>query len=183
MKEINTREELVELFKNSGYRVGLEIGTHRGEFTEELCKTGLKIFTVDPWIGFSGQGRHQRLQEVQDGYYREAVDRLSPYSNCHIIRKTSMDALDDFQDGSLDFVYIDGDHSFRHIAQDLFEWSRKVRIGGIVSGHDYFNTAPWANNVICHVKAVVDAYREIYGITDMKLTSNDKHQSWFWIKK
>ncbi len=48
-----------------------------------------------------------------------------------------MDALEDFEDNSLDFVYIDGDHNFKHISEDIYEWTKKVRSGGIVSGHDY----------------------------------------------
>jgi len=183
MKEIKTREELPNFFKEMGYKVGIEIGTHKGEFTELFCKEGLTTYTVDPWIGFSGQGRSQKLQEIQDGYYVEAKKRLSIYPNCNIIRKTSMDAVSDFEDGSLDFVYIDGNHSFKHTAEDIYEWSKKVRRGGIVSGHDYFNTQPGANNVICHVKAIVDAYVETHGIKNLYLTSNDKFNSWIIVKE
>ena len=93
-----------------------------------------------------------------------------------------MDALGDIPDGSLDFVYIDGDHNFRHVAEDIFEWSKMVRSGGVVSGHDYWNTPPFARNTICQVKAVVDAYVKLFEI-DLQVIKGDKFPSWLWIKK
>jgi len=192
IEELKSRNDLPILFKEIGYRVGVEIGTHKGEFTKEFCKAGLKIYTIDPWMGFSGQGRTQKVQYVQDSYYEDAKKILIPFENCSIIRKTSMDALEDFKNSSLDFVYIDGDHNFRHTASDIYEWSKKVRIGGVVSGHDYFNTLPTSSNVVCHVKSVVDAYVKMFeidnfylygGIETAKHGDPDKYFSWLWIKE
>jgi hypothetical protein len=162
--------------------VGAEIGVLKGEFTEKFLQAGLKIYAIDPWMGFSGQGRDQKLQETQNGYFAEAQRRLNNYPNCKIVRKTSMDALDDIPDSSLDFVYIDGDHNFRHVAEDIFEWSKKVRMGGIVSGHDYWNTPPFAKNVICQVKAVVDAYVKLYEIKNLIILEGEKYPTWLWEK-
>ena len=53
------RDELPKFFKENGYLVGAEIGSHKGEFTEKLLREGLKVSAIDPWMGFSGQGRHQ----------------------------------------------------------------------------------------------------------------------------
>ena len=181
----SSREDLPEFFEQMGYKVGVEIGTHKGEFTEKLCKAKLKIYTIDPWMGFGGQGRTQKVQYVQDGYYEEAKKVLIPYGNCTIIRKTSMDALEDFRDGGLDFVYMDGNHDFSHIASDIYEWSKKVRVGGVVSGHDYFNTSPTSSNVICHVKSVVDAYMEMFEIENFYLcggNKTDKYYSYLYVK-
>jgi predicted O-methyltransferase YrrM len=46
-------------------------------------------------------------------------------------------AADDFLDNSLDFVYIDAGHRFDDVVQDIIKWTKKVRKGGIISGHDY----------------------------------------------
>ena len=69
--------------------------------------------------------------------YNAAVERLSPYSDCTLIRKRSFDALKDFEIGSLDFVYIDGNHMYGYAAMDLMTWVNKVKKGGIIMGHDY----------------------------------------------
>lgn len=185
-----SRDDLPGFFREMGYKVGAEIGVLKGEFTEKFCQAGLKIYAIDPWLAFKGQGRDQNRQEQQDEYYETARSRLAPYSNCTIIRKTSMDALNDFSPRSLDFVYIDGCHEFPYVAQDIYEWSKVVKKGGVISGHDYFNTHPGANNVLCHVKVVVDAYTSLYKIDNWWLfgrmkrgSGGNKYHSWMWTNR
>lgn len=188
----SSRNDLPQFFADSGCEVGAEIGIYKGEFTKKFCEVGLKMFAVDPWMGFSGQGRTQEVQYTQDSYYEHAKKILIPFENCTIIRKTSMDALTDFKDGSLDFVYIDGDHNFRHAASDIYEWTRKVRIGGVVAGHDYYQTPPFARNVVCQVKPIVDAYITLFEIESFYLCGGtdgakhgnpDQYHSWFFLRK
>jgi len=71
----SSRNDLPLFFKEMGYKIGAEIGTHRGEFTEKFCKEGLEIYAIDPWISFPGQGRTQQVQYIQDGYYEDAKKR------------------------------------------------------------------------------------------------------------
>jgi len=188
----SSRNDLPQLFVDMGYEVGAEIGVYKGEFTKKLCKAGLEMYAVDPWMGFAGQGRTQQVQSTQDGYYEDAKKALTPFEKCTIIRKTSMEALTCFKDRSLDFVYIDGDHNFRHAASDIYEWAKKVKIGGIVAGHDYFCTPPFARNVVCQVKPVVDAYVKTFeiknfylcgGIDGVKRGDPDQYHSWFFIRQ
>ena len=177
------RNELPELFKQLGFKVGAEIGVYRGEFTEKFCKAGLQMSAIDPWMGYKGAGRSETKQEMQDYNYECAKKLLSPY-NAQLIRKTSMEALKDFKDESLDFIYIDGDHRFPFIAEDIYHWYSKVKKGGIISGDDYFCTSPVANNVLCHVKPVVNAFVETYDLTDFYIIGQkDKKMSWMIIKK
>ena len=184
-----SRDELPEFFKQMGYEIGAEIGSYKGTFTEKFCKEGFKMYAIDPWMAYQGAGRTQLKQERHDFLCEHAKRILAPY-DCTIIRKTSMDALNDFKDGSLDFIYIDGNHNFRHAASDIYEWSKKVKIGGIVSGHDYFDTAFFARNIVCNVKIVLDAYIKAFNITNWyiykpkKTTNpNDKYYSWMFIKE
>ena len=110
----------------------MEVGVYKGGFTRELLDEGLTVYGVDPWRAFKGQGRTQQVQDRQDFLYGHTQRYLQDYidkGKCKLIRKTSMEALDDFEDRSLDFVYIDGDHTFGHVAQDIYQWSRKVKTG------------------------------------------------------
>jgi len=183
------RSDLPQFFVDMGYRVGAEIGVEEGYFSDELCSVGLKIFSVDPWIHHPNW-RYQRTQEAMEKIYNRAVKRLGKYPDNTIIRKFSMDAVGDFKDESLDFVYIDGNHEFRYVAEDLYEWSKKVRKGGIVSGHDYF-TPPQKD--VCAVQPILHAYIEWFDITRWYcLGSRRRHapdeirercRSWFWIKE
>ncbi len=177
------RDELPEFFCEMGYVVGAEIGVYRGEFTEKFCKAGLQIYAIDPWLPFVGQGKSEQRQDMQDYNYDQAKKILSQYKNCTMVREYSMDALKHFEPKSLDFVYIDGDHRFRYIAEDISEWYAKVKNGGVIAGHDYYATTPSANNLICQVKPVVDAFIQTYGITNFyTFGRSDRFLSWMFIK-
>src|SRR5260221_412005 len=103
-----------------------------------------------------------------------------------------MEAVEDFEDESLDFVYIDANHEFRYIAEDLCEWTKKVKKGGIVAGHDYFYTKTGSGVDHWHVAYVLNAFIAAYDISDWYLLGRknplegekrDKWRSWMFIKK
>lgn len=186
----SSRDDLPGLFIEMGYKVGAEVGVYKGSFTEKLCRAGLKMYAIDPWMAYQGAGRTQTEQNRQNFLFGHAQRTLAPYKTCEIIRSTSMDALKYFEDNSLDFVYLDGDHSFKHIAADLVEWTKKVKPGGIVSGHDYFYFGPRQKNLICHVSPVVDAYVKAFEIENLYIfgkipndpNKDNRYPSWMFVK-
>ncbi|TSC65333.1 MAG: hypothetical protein CEO21_440, partial [Microgenomates group bacterium Gr01-1014_80] len=129
------RDNLASLFAELGFKTGVEIGVETGAYSEILLKNnpGLKLYSIDPWKAYSGF-RDYTVQEELDKLYKDAKTRLAPYPNSEIIRKFSMDGVKDFADNSLDFVYIDANHSFLNITQDIIEWSKKIKVNGIISG-------------------------------------------------
>jgi hypothetical protein len=186
-----SRDDLPQFFLDMGFKVGAEIGVYKGEFSEKLAKVGLKLYAIDPWREY-GDFKHSRGQTRLDLQYEIALHLLEPYPNCTIIRKTSMEAVEDFEDGSLDFVYIDANHGFRYIAEDLWEWSKKVRKGGIVSGHDYAVSKDANDKYSYHVKFAVDGFVRAKEIMDFYVLGRketllnekrDKWRSWMWVKK
>ena len=188
-----SREDLPKFFKEMGYKVGAEIGVFKGNFTKLLCKAGLRMYGIDPWASMDDYSPGDSgFQEREDYIFNKATNNLASYHDCTIIRKTSMEALKDFEDESLDFVYIDGNHNFKHVAQDLFEWSKKVRKGGALAGHDYFYSPVFDHWCVCQVAYVVDAYTRAFRIDQWYLLGRksalpgekrDPHRSWMWIKK
>lgn len=185
------RDDLPEFFKEMGYKVGVEIGVAKGEFTEKFCQAGLKMYAVDPWLeypGYDSKGVQARL----DKEYEETKERLAPY-DCTIIRKKSVEAAQDFEDESIDFVYIDGHHAFKFVAEDIYEWSRKVKKGGCISGHDFVHSTVKTGPYVCHVKHVVRAYTAAYRINDWYVLGRknfapegeirDRWRSFLWIKE
>ena len=129
------RDDFPEFFQDMGYKAGVEIGIWKGEFGETLAKSGLKLYGVDPYLYYEDCVMYGKQNVIEDTY-KIAKKVLAPYEYT-IIRKTSMEAVKDFEDESIDFVYIDGNHSFKYVAEDIWEWSKKVRKGGTISGHDY----------------------------------------------
>lgn len=185
-----SRDDLPAFFVEMGYRVGAEIGVDRGEFSEKFCKAGLALYAIDPWRSY-GDYEEVRGQYRLDALYEHTKKLLEPYKQCTIIRKTSMQALADIADESLDFVYIDGNHQFKYVAEDIAEWSKKVKKGGVICGHDYIYTKPRTQSGICHVIYVVNAYTKAYGIRQWYLLGRkdrrdnevrDRFRSWMWIK-
>lgn len=186
-----SRDDLPQFFVDLGYKVGAEIGVYKGEFSEKLAKAGLKIYAIDPWRIYKDFNNY-RGQSRLDLQFEYTKQILAPYPNASIIRKTSMEAVEDFADNSLDFVYIDANHEFRYIAEDLAEWTKKVRVGGIVSGHDYFYTKTGSGDAHWHVAFVLKAYIGAYAIPNWYLLGSkhplpkerrDKWRSWMFLKK
>lgn len=170
LNQIN-RTIIAEMFAELGFKSGLEMGVAEGIYAQLLLGKipGLKLYCVDAWEHYPGYDEYQNIDEV----YKEARERLKGY-NCEIVRKFSMDAVRDFEDNSLDFVFIDGGHDFRNVASDIYEWSKKVRPGGIIFGHDYkfhhrfIQKTPGHYSRIRHaieVKPAVDAYIQAKGIS------------------
>ena len=182
--------DLSKLFAELGFHNGLEVGTDQGLYAEVLCKDNpnLHLTCVDPWNSdvydpvFSGV---REQQAYFDQRYQETANRLKPY-NCTLIRKTSMDALKDIPDGSLDFVYIDANHDFLNFVMDLEGWKKKVRSGGIISGHDY---AFYSYRKFNHVKRALIAYARCYRMIPifapayvLKGLPRDRFRSWFYVQ-
>lgn len=159
-----SRDDLPQFFVDMGFKVGAEIGAAKGEFSGKFAKAGLTHYAIDPWRVYSDYYRDHKWDRKMQRYYEQAKKTLSPYPNATIIRKTSMEAVLDFKDDSLDYVYIDGNHLFKYIAEDLSEWTKKVRKGGIVAGHDYAYFKSKSELGLCHVIPVVNAYAQAYNI-------------------
>lgn len=166
------RNHLAELLGELGYNRGAEIGVRRGRYSMQLCKCNpnLQLFCIDPW------GPYDRMYTVerQNRIYGEAVENLKPY-NATIIRKDSMDALNDFADEGLDFIYIDGNHTFDYVCPDIIFWSKKVRHGGIIGVHDYYGFG-WSG-----VMKAVEAYTHCHHIDPWYVTK-ELEPTAYWVK-
>lgn len=175
------RKDLIVLFKELGFIEGCEVGVFRGRFSRFMLDTipNLKLHCVDCWKPVG-----HRSEQGQKRYFAKTKNRLRKYrknDQVHLIKKWSMDAVRKFENESLDFVFIDANHNFDHVMQDIIEWSKKVRIGGIVSGHDYTQRRR-ERGVVLAVNAYVKAHR----IKPWFLTNGDTEKSWlnswFWVK-
>ena len=184
-----SRFDLPEFFVELGYKVGVEIGVYKGKFSRHLCKSGIEIYSIDPWsiyddfnevaMQYPWRPRRHVDQAHLDYLFSMASWRLNRFSNSHIVRKTSMEAAKDFDNESIDFVYIDGNHFIKYVAEDIWEWTKKVKKGGIVAGHDYLTR----EDCPCQVKEVVDIYARVFGIEDWYIIGPESAKTWMWFKK
>ena len=180
------RKELAKLFRRLNFRVGAEIGVESGLYSRDLCKCNpkAKVYLVDAWAAYKGYREHVTQAKI-DSLYEKALERLGGFGNYEIVRKFSMEAVKDFANESLDFVYIDGNHGLEWVVQDIGFWSEKVKRGGIVSGHDYIRRKG------VHVVQAVQSYVYCYKIKPWFLLGRqakipgekrDRSRSWFWVK-
>jgi hypothetical protein len=166
------RLKLPGLFQQLGYTTGAEIGVRRGSFSLLLCQAipQLHLICVDAWQQYKTRPPLPS-QYRQDENYQITLDKLKGY-DVEIIRKMSMGAVQAVPLESLDFVYIDAHHGYSYVAQDILEWGKRVRPGGMISGDDYRATG---------VYLAVDEFVEQNSISRWFVT-RCRNASWFWLK-
>lgn len=133
---------------SSGARF-VEIGAWKGKSAAyagvEIINSGkeIQLDIIDHFEG-SEDHRDQRskhyepLTEFKDGLYDLCKWNLKPVKKVvKIIRKESTEAVKTYEDKSLDFVFIDGAHDYESVCKDIAAWLPKVKLNGIIAGHDY----------------------------------------------
>lgn len=172
---MKTREELPLLFEEKNQiGTGAEIGVQYGTFSKDIANhwTGT-ILCIDVW-------NDEDIYDIAKDYLRDKQFQL--------IQGSSVAVAETIEDESLDWVYIDADHHYGEVKIDIETWYRKVRKGGVVSGHDYCQYKyPWDNTPF----GVIEAVDEFCKKNDIKVkvTTKDtiyegvEFKSWYFIKK
>lgn len=166
------RMKLARLLPDGG--VGIELGVAAGYFSDALlrCSNLQRLFSIDAWAD------HHDSEE-----YLLAVRRLAKHGNRSVVVRMFFDeAIGLFDDESIDFIYLD---AYADNGQEdgalITQWWRKLRPGGLFSGHDY--DSRWPRTV-----QAVDAFCEKMGIEPEVLpgarTGNhqDTYASWYVLK-
>ena len=141
IKENITR---IDLIRNIGQEFpkgkGVEVGTFKGSFSNQIMNNWSgTLYMVDVWrpleSGYDDSSNHGRYD---GGVYTDAMENIKGFEDRAImVRATSEIASDMFNDNSLDFVYIDANHAYDYVVQDIELWYPKVKKGGFICGHDY----------------------------------------------
>lgn len=184
------RNDLAKLFAELGFKIGVEVGVECGVFTEVLCRANpqAKIYGVDAWKAYAGYRDHVSQIKLE-GFFGIATQRTASF-NCELIRKFSLDAVKEFPRDLLDFVYIDGNHELPFVMNDIIEWSRRVRPGGVISGHDYYKSTRFDKKN--HTVFAVNCYTEAYQVRPWFLLGTkaeregevrDGDRSWMWVRQ
>lgn len=165
-----TRNDFAKFLGDFAFNKGAEIGVRRGDYSEVLLRMNkdLNLMSIDPWF--------------RSGHHLVAAGRkLEPYKErVKMWRIKSLDAAREVADESLDFVYIDALHDFDNAMVDIITWSKKVRKGGIVAGHDYMSYPDFG------VIEAVNAYTKWHNIRQWWITEEKiatVFPSWFWVKE
>lgn len=174
-------KDIPRLFDELGFKVGAEVGVFEGDYSRWLLRMipGLKLYGIDAWEPYGGYNdfEDKRLTDSYD----KARENTRGY-DCELIKGWSDEVVHEFKDESLDFVFIDGNHSYEWCVWDIANWSKKVRKGGIVYGHDYddySNNRRWSE---MNVMNAVDGWVKSYKIHPLFIISKNKNRSWMYVK-
>lgn len=178
LSQFATRVDMLKGLELNG--VGIEIGVKKGIFSKEILEnTNLYMYLLDAWRYFDSgyidiANAENQTQIKRMGF---TVNHLLSFEGRFtIIRDTSENGSKIFQNNFFDFVYIDGNHSYKECLKDLELWYPKLKSGGIFSGHDYTNRPP-----SIEVKRAVDEFSEKYNL-DIQKTTTGKFPSFFVTK-
>jgi predicted O-methyltransferase YrrM len=136
----------------------VEIGAWEGRSTVamavEIINSGKQIeFTAIDTFG--GSEEHVSRQEiVQNTLYQKYKENIKPVENVvRTVVSDSVKAAEQFENNSIDFIFIDGDHSYEGVKRDILAYLPKMKVGGVMAGHDFNEFFP----------GVVRAVDEIFG--------------------
>ncbi len=145
---------MTKFIKKSGKKnvIGCEVGVMKGiHALETLNNLDIKkLYLVDPYLPYIDGDGYIKKKIVFD---KKIAHRNLSNRNVDFIYKASKKACKQFEDNTLDFVYIDANHSFKHVFEDIDCWYPKVVDGGVIGGHD-FDTKH--NDVILAVLDFID---------------------------
>lgn len=119
-----------------------------------------RMYLIDHYPSYDDGGLDRGKKE-QEKYYREMIENIEPYfKKTVLIHQPSIFASSLFPDRFFDVVYIDADHSYENVKNDLNLWWNKIKIGGFLTGHDYTDGYISDDNKITSTRGVIDAVDE-----------------------
>jgi len=152
--------------------VGCEIGVNFG--ISLICSLDeipqiSKVYGIDPYIGFDGivdlsEAKKCFIDNMNEGY----SDRIT------FIEKTSDEAATDIKDESLDYIFIDGLHTYEQLLADCKNYWPKVKVGGLFSGHDW---------PMPELQKAVYEFMHDFNIPREKLKITGNNEIWYWTKE
>ena len=139
-----------------------EIGVWKGDFSQRIMDytDPERLYLVDPWSFQADKpnrrygGKHAKSQGDMDNIFLNVCRKFEDFSSVIIARETSHDFFENLKD-DLDWVYIDGDHGYVSVQNDLIGAFKVLSKDGLVCGDDYF----WRDtDGKLSVKMAVDEY-------------------------
>jgi hypothetical protein len=142
--EKDDREWLLRSFPK--HAVCAEVGVYEGRFSELILRIARpsKLHLIDPWRyepdpayekSFYGGSKGQSQARMDRMY--ESVVKCFKSRRVEVHRETSVGCSSRFPDNYFDWIYIDGNHLYEFVKQDLEAYFPKVKSGGLVAGDDY----------------------------------------------
>ena len=173
--------------KGENFHLGVEVGVRTGWYAKYILDhTDMTLHAIDPWENNAELANAESV-------YAECQARLSAYTDrVKIVKAYSPAVTGEYEDGILDFIYIDALHDYESVKKDMTAWWPKLRVGGILAGHD-FSPSHWPGVVRAVHEFTQEKEVQYYltGIVGNAVASftgdldeyDGDEQSWFCIKQ
>lgn len=164
-KQNSDRQFLLDMLPKDS--VGVEIGVHLGDFSQEILDSIFpkELHLIDPWehqtsstyktawYGGGAKGGQSEMDERYSSVFKRFSENISA-KQVSVHRGYSIEILQQFPDQHFDWVYIDGNHLYEYVKEDLALSLKKVKSGGYITGDDYTEGGWWEGGV----KKAVDEF-------------------------
>jgi hypothetical protein len=184
MIPIGRFKDIPKLFRDLKFNKGYEIGVYRARYSDSLLKYNpdLHLTGVDAWEIYGGYKDYEKTDIVDA--HRESEETYAKYGDrATLIQGWSRDVAATVPDESLDFVFIDANHAFEYVVEDIALWSKKVKKGGIIYGHDYDDYSNhhrrWSE---MNVMNAVNGWMASYKIKPWFVITNNANKCWLYVK-
>lgn len=136
---------LKDKYKNNIVNI-IEIGARYGESTEILLNNLNvdKYYIIDPYVDYEEykiDGFNSILKSNNDALFRDIQNKFYNYKSNIIFKRTFSDdkeTINSIEDKSIDIIFIDGNHSYKYVFNDLVNYSSKLKENGTLCGDDFF---------------------------------------------
>lgn len=137
---VRTSFRKIQEHKKEGPIIAAEIGVYEGENASVmliLCPR-MKLYCIDHYTNMDSYSGGPR----QEPQFYEQIKRIAAWNlkrfngNAQLMILSSEQGSKEFVDGFFDYVYIDGEHTYDAVKKDLELWYPKVKVGGMIAGHD-----------------------------------------------
>jgi len=192
ISKLKTRKDFPILIRQMGYKRICEVGVSKGAFLSVLAVSNPShLVGVDVWDKYDKEAyrsipHYNRIfPHDQNKIWRENVQSWAEKSDLKIdiVVNFSVEASKQFEDGYFDFVYIDANHTYNSVIADLEAWYPKIRKGGMLAGHDYFNWTRDEGKVVINCKDGIDYFMKKHNKEKDLMLTREKHcKSFFFVK-
>ena len=144
-----------------------EIGVYKGYLAKNLLEHSKikEYWAVDTWSldnDLIGKIYNAKTRERWDKIYSSCCDLMVRFKSLKLLRMKSQEASLLFENGYFDLVFIDADHKYESVANDIKDWLPKVKQGGFLTGHDYDNKHPGVKKAVNEVFSDVTIINKVW---------------------
>lgn len=141
-----SRNEIIEIVEHLNFTSGAEVGVQVGMFSKvvlSIWKQAESYAMIDLWRSQANYSDAANVDDAkQEKNYNEARESVAKFGTVpRLYRNSSLEVASVTADASLDFVYLDARHDYCGVSDDLKAWWPKLKIGGIIAGHDFLTAA------------------------------------------